>query len=106
MNAKPDQPGCQGAALAAAQRRIAELDAALAECRQELRAASAIIQEQDFRIEELKAQLEGADRLLDEGAEFRKTLERRLAEAEAAGPDEACFLVIPTPLVQARRDKK
>jgi hypothetical protein len=106
MNAEPDQPVCPESDLACAQDRIRRLEAQLCEAEQELRAASAIIQEQDFRIEELKAQLEGADRMLDEGAEVRKSLECRLAEPEAAGPDEACPLVIPTPLVQTRRYKE
>ena len=51
----------------------------LCECEQELEAASAIIEQQDGEIEELKLQLEGADMMLEEGAEARRKLEHRLA---------------------------
>src|SRR3954452_2534263 len=64
--------------------RIRELEEALCDSEQELKAAKEIIEEQDWRIEELKLELEGADMMLEDGAEARRKLERHLAEAEDA----------------------
>lgn len=89
MNNEPDQPlperpACPEGNLAAAHQRICELEHALCDCEQELTAANEIIEAQDWRIEELKLELEGAGMMLDEGEEARRKLERRLDEAEDA----------------------
>lgn len=91
MNVEPDQPtplpgpsACPEGNLAAAQDRIRQLEDKLCEAEQELKAANEIIEEQDWKIEELKVQLDGADMLLEDAAEARRKLERRLAEAEQA----------------------
>ncbi len=91
MNAEPDYPppppgpsAWPEGNLAAAQERIRELEDALCDCEQELIAANEIIEEQDWKIEELKVQLDGADMMLEDAAEARRKLERRLAEAEQA----------------------
>lgn len=70
--------------LTVAQERIRELEAALCDCKQELAAASEIIEEQDWRNEEMKLELEGADMMLEDAAEARRKLEWRMAEAEQA----------------------
>lgn len=64
--------------------RIRELEEALCDSEQELKAANEIIEELDWKIEELKLELEGADMMLNEGEEARRKLERRLDEAEDA----------------------
>ena len=89
MNNEQDQPlpdlaACPEGDLAAARQRICELEAALCDCGQELTAANEIIEEQDWRIEELKLELEGAGMMLNEKEEARRKLERRLDEAEDA----------------------
>ncbi len=91
MNIEPDQPkllpgpsACPEDQLTVALGRIRELEGGLCDCEQELTAANEIIEEQDWRIEELKLELEGADMMLEEGAEARRKLERRWAEAEEA----------------------
>lgn len=91
MNVEQDQPTPLPASsawpesnLASAQDRIRQLEDKLCEAEQELKAATEIIEEQDWKIEELKVQLDGADMWLEEGAEARRKLERRLAEAEQA----------------------
>jgi hypothetical protein len=91
MNVEPDQPeplpgpsACPEDRLTVAQQRICELEEALCYSEQELTAANEIIEEQDWKIEELKVQLEGADMMLNEGEEARRKLERRLDEAEEA----------------------
>jgi len=90
MNVEPDQPAPPAGPSAcpegnlAAEDRIRQLEDKLCEAEQELKAATEIIEEQDWKIEELKLELEGAGLWLEEGAEARRKLERRLAEAEQA----------------------
>jgi chromosome segregation ATPase len=117
MNVEPDQPtqlhgpsASSEGNLAVAQERIRELEDALCDCEQELTAANEIIDEQDWKIEELKVQLDGADFMLEDAAEARRKLERCLAAAEqgqAAAMDDlnACQIIdfvqknrVPAPL--------
>ncbi len=104
MNAKPDEPERPEADLAAAQGRIRQLEDQLCEAEQELKAASEIIDEQDFNIECLRLQLEAADLAIDEAAEARRRLERRIADLEDAEADELddpCPVIVPVPKEQA-----
>ena len=81
--------------LAAAHQRIEELEDKCCEAEQELKAASEIIEEQGFNIECLRLQLETADTMLDEGAEARRRLERRIDELEDVLADEPCPVLVP-----------
>jgi TolA-binding protein len=101
MNTDPDRPGCPEDSPTAAQARIQQLEDQLCEAEQELKAASDISDEQDFKIECLRLQLETADMMLDEGAEARRKLERRIAELEEAVSDEPCPMIAPVPKEQA-----
>ncbi len=100
MNAEPDRPGRLEGNLAAAQDRIRQLEDQLGEAEQELKAASEIIDEQDFNIECLRLQLEAADLMLDEAAEARRRLEKRIADLEDAKSDkldDPCPVIVPVP---------
>ena len=104
MNTEPIRPGRPKADLAAAQDRIRQLEDKLCEAEQELKAASEIIDEQDFNIECLRLQLEAADLAIDEAAEARRRLERRIADLEDAESDELddpCPVIVPVPKEQA-----
>lgn len=83
--------------LAAAEARIHRLEDQLAEAEQELKAASDIIAEQEVTIECQRLQLEAADLSLDEAAEARRKLERRIADLEDALADEPCPVIAPAP---------
>ena len=83
---KPTQP--VEAALAAAQRRVCQLEADLLECEDEILV-------KDDRIMSLEMQLEHADMLLDECAAERRKLQQRVDELE----DE---YVPPCPVVVKR----
>jgi len=99
MKAEPDQPGCE-ADLAAAQARIHRLEDQLADAEQELKAASDIIAEQEVTIECQRLQLEAADLSLDEAAEARRKLERRIADLEDEH-DDPCPVIVPVAKEQA-----
>ena len=86
--------------LAAAQARIRQLEDRLCEAEQELKAANAIIDEQDFNIECLRLQLETADLMLDEAAAVRRNLERRIADLEDEH-DAPCPVIVPVAKEQA-----
>lgn len=102
MNAEPVQPGRPEGDLTAAQGRIRELEEQLCEADQELKAASEIIDEQDFNIECLRLQLATADLMLDEAAAARRKLERRIADLEdSEQDDDPCPVIVPVPQEQA-----
>ena len=101
MNDVPTQAGGHNGDLAAAQARIHRLEDQLAEAEQELKAASDIIAEQEVTIECQRLQLEAADLSLDEAAEARRKLERRIADLEDALADEPCPVIVPVPKEQA-----
>jgi septal ring factor EnvC (AmiA/AmiB activator) len=101
MNTERDRAECPEADLAAAQARIRLLEDKLCEAEQELRAAGDIIDEQGINIECLRLQLEAAEVVIDEAAETRRKLERRIADLEDAGTDEPCPLIVPVPQEQA-----
>jgi hypothetical protein len=96
MNAGPTEPECPGGDPAAAQARIRQLEDQLCEAQRELKAASEIIEEQDFDIECLRLQLQAADLMLDEAAEARRLLERRIADLEDEH-DDPCPVIVPVP---------
>jgi uncharacterized coiled-coil protein SlyX len=100
MTTERDRPECPGGDLAAAQGRIRQLEDRLCEAEQELKAASEIIEEQDFNIECLRLQLEAADLMLDEAAEARRKLERRIADLEGEDADP-CPVIVPVQQGQA-----
>lgn len=100
MKTEPAQPESPKGDLAAAQVRIRQLEDELCEARQELQAASSIIEEQDFNIECLRLQLEAADLMLDEAAEARRKLERRIADLEGEH-DAPCPVIVSVPQGQA-----
>ena len=85
-DSRPTQP--VEAALAAAQRRVCQLEADLLECEDEILV-------KDDRIMSLEMQLEHADVLLDECAAERRKLQQRVDELE----DE---YVPPCPVVVKR----
>jgi septal ring factor EnvC (AmiA/AmiB activator) len=99
MNAEPNRPGCPEADLAAAQARIRQLEEQLCEAEQELAAASDIIDEQGVAIECLRLQLEAAELTIDEAAEARRRLERRVADLEDENADP-CPVIAPMPQEQ------
>jgi hypothetical protein len=63
-------------------------------------AASEIINEQEITIECLRTQLEEAVLTIDEAAEARRKLERRIAGLEGEH-DSPCPVVVPVPKEQA-----
>jgi len=104
MTSKPDEPERPEVDLAAAKVRIRQLEDKLCEAEQELKAASEIIDQQDFNIECLRLQLETADLMIDEAAEARRRLERRIADLENAESDDLndpCPVIVPVPKEQA-----
>lgn len=100
MTTERDRPECPGGELAAAQGRIRELEGRLCEAEQELEAATDIINEQEIDIECLRLQLEAADLTIDEAAEARQRLERRIADLEDEDADP-CPVIVPVPQGQA-----
>ena len=98
MNEVPTQAGGHSSDLADAQARIRQLEDELAEAEQELKAADDIICEQEITIECQRVQLEAADLSLDEAAEARRKLERRIADLEDALVDESCTFIAPAPV--------
>ncbi|QEL17865.1 hypothetical protein [Limnoglobus roseus] len=87
--ADPISPSFVTDDLVAAHRRVAELEAELRECEDELLL-------RDDRIEDLRTQLEQADLLLREGEEARLALQRRVdaLEDEFVPP---CPVVVKSP---------
>jgi len=83
MNALPEEPPRSDADFAAAQGRIREL-------KQELEAASSIINEQEVQIECQRIQLDETGLKLDEATATRRKLEQRIADLEDAVADEPC----------------
>ena len=100
MNTEPAGPESPEDDLTTAQARIRQLEDRLCEAEQELKAAGAILAEQDFNIECLRLQLETADQMLDEASEACRRLERRIADLEDED-DDPCPVIVPVPQGQA-----